>query len=104
DRPDAISALVLHQVRRRLRRQRPCRSAPFRSGRAGLDRQPAQDQRLAGRCAVYRGHIVTSTYCIIAKRASTQPSATTKALAIASVLRRRASLATLARLASIAWC
>ena len=29
DRPDAVSALVLHQVRRRLRRQRPCRSAPF---------------------------------------------------------------------------
>ena len=38
------------------RRQRPCRSAPFRSRCAGLDRQSAQDQWLAGRRAVYRGH------------------------------------------------
>jgi hypothetical protein len=47
---------------------------------------------------------VESTYCIIAKRASIQPSAMTKALAIASILRRRAFMATLARLASTARC
>ena len=31
DRPDPVPALVLHQVRRRFRRQRPCRSAPQRA-------------------------------------------------------------------------
>ena len=38
------------------RRQRPCRSAPQRAGRAGLDRQSAEGQWLAGRRAVRRGH------------------------------------------------
>ncbi len=38
---------LLYQVRRRLRRQRPCRSAAFRAGCAGLDRQSAEGQRLA---------------------------------------------------------
>ena len=31
------------------RRQRPCRPAPFGAGRAGLDREPVEDQRLEGR-------------------------------------------------------
>ena len=56
DRPDPVPAVVLHQVRRRLRRQRPCRSAPQRAGRARLDGQSAQDQRLAGRRRLRRGH------------------------------------------------
>ena len=51
-----IRPAALHQVRRRLRRQRPCRSAPQRAGRARLHRQSAQDERLAARRAVWRGH------------------------------------------------
>ena len=47
DRPDPVPAVVLHQVRRRFRRQRPCRPAPQRAGRARLHRQPAQGERLA---------------------------------------------------------
>ena len=41
---------------------------------------------------------------IIAKRATMQPSATTKAPVIAVILRRRACSAILFRLSSIAWC
>ena len=51
DRADAVSAVVLHQIRRRFRRQRPCRSAPLRAGRARLHRQPAEGEWLAGRRA-----------------------------------------------------
>ena len=41
NRPDAIFAVVLHQVRRRFRRQRPRRPAPQRARRARLHREPA---------------------------------------------------------------
>jgi hypothetical protein len=46
DLPDAISAVVLYQIRRRFRRRRPRRSAPQRARRARLHRQPAAHQRL----------------------------------------------------------
>jgi Transglycosylase SLT domain len=47
---------LLYQVRRRLRRQRPCRSPPQRAGCAGLDRQLAESQRLAHWRAVWGRH------------------------------------------------
>src|SRR6266699_1167182 len=45
DRPDAVSAVLLYQIRRRLRRQRPCRSQTQPAGRARLDGQSAEGQR-----------------------------------------------------------
>ena len=56
DGPDPVPAVVLSQVWRRLRRQRPRRPAPQRPGRARLHGQPAQGQRLEARRAVQRGH------------------------------------------------
>jgi hypothetical protein len=56
DRPDAVPAVVLHQIRRRFRRRRPCRSAPQRARRARLHRQPAAHQRLQDGRALRRGH------------------------------------------------
>ena len=55
DRPDPVPAVVLHQVWRRFRRQRPRRPSPQRAGRARLHRQPAQGERLARRRPVRRG-------------------------------------------------
>ena len=43
------------EIRRRLRRQRSCRSPPQHSGRAGLDGEPAEGQRLEGRRTLQRG-------------------------------------------------
>src|ERR1700729_3208388 len=48
--------------------------------------------------------IAVLTDYIIAKRATMQPSATTKAPVIAVILRRRACPAILFRLSSIVWC
>ena len=56
DRPDAVSAVLLHQIRRRLRWRRACRSAAQRARRARLDGQPSEEERLAGRRAVRRGN------------------------------------------------
>ena len=50
DRADAVPAVVLHQVRRRLRRQRPCRSAPL-ACRTCSPRPPICSRPMAGRPA-----------------------------------------------------
>ncbi len=63
DRPDAIPAVVLHQIRRRFRRRRPRRSAPQRARRARLHRQPAAHQRLQDGRALRRRHRRISRRC-----------------------------------------
>ena len=55
NRPDAIPAVVLHQLRRRFRRQRPRRSPPQRPRRAGLDREPAASSGFKGGAAFGEG-------------------------------------------------
>jgi hypothetical protein len=49
NRPDPVHAAVLHQIRRRFRRQRPPRPLTQRAGCAGLDREFSGKPRLAAR-------------------------------------------------------
>ena len=59
-RPGALPAVVLQQVRDRLRRQRQARPDPQRAGHARLDRQLPEGLRLAGQAALERRHRRTS--------------------------------------------
>src|SRR5262245_27287833 len=54
-RPDAVSALALFQVRRRLRWRWPPQSAPQRAGRGRFDRKLPRLPRLAARPALAAG-------------------------------------------------